>query len=115
MSKPTNLVQGTLDLLTLKTIALEPMHGCGIAQRIRQVSFVRVHIRSGGNRSKPPAAWIHRAGEAERGRQREHRRRHQLGQLASGVDAAQTKRRAGSRRPSGRSDRRSVATGGRPA
>jgi DNA-binding PadR family transcriptional regulator len=38
MSKPTDLVQGTLDLLIVKTIALEPMHGWGIAQRIRQVS-----------------------------------------------------------------------------
>ena len=38
MSKPTDLVQGTLDLLVLKTIALEPLHGWGIAQRIRQVS-----------------------------------------------------------------------------
>ena len=38
MSKPTDLVQGTLDLLVLKTIALEPMHGWGIAQRIRQMS-----------------------------------------------------------------------------
>lgn len=38
MSKPTDLVQGTLDLLILKTIALEPMHGWGIAQRIHQVS-----------------------------------------------------------------------------
>jgi DNA-binding PadR family transcriptional regulator len=38
MSKPTDSVQGTLDLLILKTLALEPMHGWGIAQRIRQVS-----------------------------------------------------------------------------
>src|SRR2546421_11952973 len=38
MSKPTDLVQGTLDLLILKTIALEPMHGWAIAQRIRQIS-----------------------------------------------------------------------------
>jgi PadR family transcriptional regulator, regulatory protein PadR len=38
MSKPTDLVQGTLDLLILKTIALEPMHGWAIAQRIKQVS-----------------------------------------------------------------------------
>ena len=36
MSKPTDLVQGTLDLLILKIIALEPMHGWAIAQRIRQ-------------------------------------------------------------------------------
>jgi len=38
MGKPTDLLQGTLDLLVLKTLALEPMHGWGIAQRIRQVS-----------------------------------------------------------------------------
>jgi len=38
MSKPTDLVQGTLDLLILKIIALEPMHGWAIAQRIGQMS-----------------------------------------------------------------------------
>jgi PadR family transcriptional regulator, regulatory protein PadR len=38
MSKPTDLVQGTVDLLILKTIAIEPMHGWAIAQRIRQMS-----------------------------------------------------------------------------
>ena len=38
MSRPTDLLQGTLDLLILKTIALEPMHGWAIAQRIRLLS-----------------------------------------------------------------------------
>ena len=38
MSKPTDLVQGTLDLLILKVVALEPMHGWAIAHRIRQIS-----------------------------------------------------------------------------
>jgi PadR family transcriptional regulator len=38
MSKPTDLVQGTLDLLILKIVALEPMHGWAIAGRIRQMS-----------------------------------------------------------------------------
>ncbi len=38
MSKPTDLVQGTLDLLILKIVAVEPMHGWAIAQRIRQMS-----------------------------------------------------------------------------
>ena len=38
MSKPMDLVQGTLDLLILKIVALEPMHGWAIAQRIRQMS-----------------------------------------------------------------------------
>jgi transcriptional regulator len=34
----SDLLQGTLDLLVLKTLALEPMHGWGISQRIRQMS-----------------------------------------------------------------------------
>ena len=38
MSKPTDVVQGTVDLLILKTLALEPMHGWAIARRIRQMS-----------------------------------------------------------------------------
>jgi PadR family transcriptional regulator, regulatory protein PadR len=38
MSKPTDLVQGTLSLLILKIVALEPMHGWAIAQRIKQMS-----------------------------------------------------------------------------
>ena len=38
MSKPADLVQGTLDLLILKIVALQPMHGWAIAQRIRQMS-----------------------------------------------------------------------------
>jgi len=47
MSKPTDLVQGTLDLLILKTLALEPMHGWGIAQRIRQVSGEVLQVNQG--------------------------------------------------------------------
>src|ERR1051325_433564 len=38
VSKPTDLVQGTVDLLILKMLGLTPMHGWAIAQRIRQVS-----------------------------------------------------------------------------
>jgi len=38
MSKPTDLVQGTLDLLILTVIAPAPMHGWAVAQRIRQMS-----------------------------------------------------------------------------
>src|SRR5438046_2993189 len=47
MSKPTDLVQGTLDLLILKTLALEPMHGWGIAQRIHQVSGEVLQVNQG--------------------------------------------------------------------
>ena len=39
MTEPnTDVIQGTLDLLILKTLSLEPMHGFGIARRIEQVS-----------------------------------------------------------------------------
>jgi len=47
MSKPTDLVQGTLDLLILKTIALEPMHGWAIAQRIRKISGEVLQVNQG--------------------------------------------------------------------
>lgn len=47
MSKPTDLVQGTLDLLILRTIALEPMHGWAIAKRIRQVSREVLQVNQG--------------------------------------------------------------------
>jgi PadR family transcriptional regulator PadR len=47
MSKPTDLVQGTLDLLILKTISLEPKHGWAIAKRIQQVSREALQIQQG--------------------------------------------------------------------
>jgi PadR family transcriptional regulator PadR len=47
MSRPTDLVQGTLDLLILKVIALEPMHGWAIAQRIRQMSNDELRVGQG--------------------------------------------------------------------
>ena len=47
MGKPSDLIQGTLDLLILKTIALEPMHGWGIAQRIQQMSRNALDVGQG--------------------------------------------------------------------
>jgi transcriptional regulator len=47
MSRPTDLVQGTLDLLILKTLALEPMHGWAIAQRIQQLSNEVLQVQQG--------------------------------------------------------------------
>jgi PadR family transcriptional regulator len=44
MSKPTDLVQGTLDLLVLRVLSLEPMHGWSIAQRIRQMSKEQLRV-----------------------------------------------------------------------
>src|SRR3954453_10267148 len=74
MGKPSDLVQGTLDLLILKTISLEPMHGWAIAKRIQQVSDDVLRVQQG---SLYPAlhrleqqAWIEaRWGETETGRQ----------------------------------------------
>jgi len=47
MGKPTDLVQGTLDLLILKTIALEPKHGWAIGKRIQQVSQEVLQVQQG--------------------------------------------------------------------
>ena len=47
MSKPSDLIQGTLDLLILKILALEPMHGWAIGQRLRQVSRDTLQVSDG--------------------------------------------------------------------
>jgi PadR family transcriptional regulator PadR len=47
MSKPADLVQGTLDLLLLKIVALEPLHGWAIAQRLKQVSGDVLQVSEG--------------------------------------------------------------------
>jgi PadR family transcriptional regulator, regulatory protein PadR len=45
--KPIDLVQGTLDLLILKSLALEPLHGWAIARRIRQLSNEVLQVQQG--------------------------------------------------------------------
>jgi transcriptional regulator len=47
MGKPNDLVQGTLDLLILKTISLEPKHGWAIAKRIQQISNEALQVQQG--------------------------------------------------------------------
>ena len=47
MSKPADLVQGTLDLLLLKILALEPLHGWAISQRLKQISSEELHVSDG--------------------------------------------------------------------
>src|SRR2546425_7309675 len=47
MSKPTDLVQGTLDLLILKILALEAMHGWAISQRLKQISSEVLQVSDG--------------------------------------------------------------------
>ena len=46
-SNEADLLQGTLDLLILKVLALEPLHGYGIAQRLQQISREALQIRQG--------------------------------------------------------------------
>ena len=47
MSKPSDLMQGTLDLLVLKILALEPLNGFAISQRLRQVSSEVLQVSDG--------------------------------------------------------------------
>jgi PadR family transcriptional regulator, regulatory protein PadR len=47
MSKPSDLVQGTLDMLILKILALQPMSGWGLSQRLKQVSNEALQVSDG--------------------------------------------------------------------
>jgi PadR family transcriptional regulator PadR len=47
MPKPSDLLQGTLDLLILKTLAREPLHGWGIAKRIEELSDDILSVQQG--------------------------------------------------------------------
>jgi len=47
VSKPKDVVQGTLDLLIMKIVALEPMHGWAISQRLKQVSGDVLQVSDG--------------------------------------------------------------------
>jgi PadR family transcriptional regulator PadR len=62
---PTEIVQGTLDMLVLKTLALEPLHGYGVALRIEQMSGGVFRVNAGSLfvafRRMERAGWI--AGE----------------------------------------------------
>jgi transcriptional regulator len=46
-AKPSDLVQGTLHMLILKTLALEPLHGYGIGQRLEQISKGVFRVNAG--------------------------------------------------------------------
>lgn len=74
MSRPTDLVQGTLDLLILKTLSLGPIHGWAVGQRIQQISNDVLQVQQG---SLYPA--LHRLEQqgwirAEWGESENHRR-----------------------------------------
>jgi transcriptional regulator len=97
VSKPTDLVQGTLDLLVLKVIALEPMHGWAIAQRIKQMSNDVLQVGQG---SLYPAlhkleqqGWIESEwGESDNNRRAKYYRLTRAGRRALDQEAAQWER-----------------------
>jgi PadR family transcriptional regulator PadR len=61
--KPGEMVQGTLEMLILKTLALEPMHGYGVALRIEQVSAGVFRVNPGS--LLPALARMERAGHVK--------------------------------------------------
>ena len=94
MSKPTDLVQGTLDLLILRVLTLEPMHGWAIAQRIRQMSQDQLKV---GQSALYPAlhkleqqAWITAEwAQSENNRRAKYYRLTAAGRKALKAEAAQ--------------------------
>jgi len=100
MSKPVDLVQGTLDLLLLKILALGPLHGFAVAQRLKQVSGDVLQVSDG---SLYPAlhklehdGWI--AAEwktSELGRRAKYYSLTKLGKRRLDDEAAQWKRLSG--------------------
>jgi len=96
----SDLLQGTLDLLVLKIVALGPIHGYGIAQRIRQISKEVLQVQQG---SLYPALhrlekrrWLSaRWGEAETGREAKFYELTKLGLQQLEAEAANWNRLSG--------------------
>ena len=61
--QPTDLIQGTLEMLVLKTLALEPLHGYGIALRIEQISQGAFRVNPGS--LLPALSRMERAGHVK--------------------------------------------------
>ena len=97
MSKPTDLVQGTLDLLILKVVANEATHGWAIAQRIRLMSNDVLQVGQG---SLYPAlhklehqGWITSTwGESDNGRRAKYYSLTRAGRKALATESAQWER-----------------------
>ena len=97
MSDQTDLIQGTLDLLVMRTIALEPMHGWAIAQRIKQMSNSVLQVGQG---SLYPAlhklehqGWVEAEwGESDNGRRAKYYALTRDGRKALAQEAAQWER-----------------------
>jgi PadR family transcriptional regulator, regulatory protein PadR len=92
--QPANLLQGTLDLLILKTLALEERHGLGISKRIEQITKSAFHVKPGSLfpalHRMEEAGWLtSRWGESENNRRAKYYRLTEAGQRQLGEEKAQ--------------------------
>lgn len=91
---PSNLLQGTLDLLILKALALEPMHGLGISRRIGQITNNAFDVKPGSLfpalHRMEQAGWLAAEwGESENKRRAKYYRLTKAGQRQLGVEKQQ--------------------------
>jgi len=94
---PSNLLQGTLDLLILKALALEPMHGLGISRRIGQITNDAFDVKPGSLfpalHRMEVAGWLASEwGESENKRRAKYYRLTKAGQRQLGVEKEQWNR-----------------------
>jgi transcriptional regulator len=94
---PSNLLQGTLDLLILKTLALEPMHGLGISRRIGQITNDAFDVKPGSLfpalHRMEQAGWLASEwGESENKRRAKYYRLTKAGQRQLGFEQEQWNR-----------------------
>ncbi|HEX7361840.1 MAG TPA: PadR family transcriptional regulator [Bryobacteraceae bacterium] len=94
MSGASNLLQGTLDLLILKALALEEMHGLGISRRIGQITNNTFDVKPGSLfpalHRMEQAGWLSSSwGESENNRRARYYRLTKAGQRQLGVEREQ--------------------------
>src|SRR6202035_6107557 len=90
----TNLLQGTLDLLILKALALGELHGLGVARRIEQITRGTFQVKPGSLfpalHRMEEAGWLTSSwGESENRRRAKYYRRTRAGERQLGVETAQ--------------------------
>ncbi len=97
MSKQTNLLQGTLDLLILKTLALGELHGLGISRRIEQITHGTFQVKPGSLfpalHRMEEAGWLVASwGESENNRKAKYYRLSRAGRQQLEAETEQWKR-----------------------
>jgi transcriptional regulator len=101
MPKPdTDMIRGTLDMLILKVVGLEPMHGWGICERIQQISDDALRVNQGSLYSSlhrlTRQGWIKaRWGETENSRRAKYYSLTRAGERQLGIEHEQWARLAG--------------------